>query len=196
MRRLVRAAALLFLGAVALAALAGGAGPARGVEPDPIGMNATLAPEPGPHWVWLADVVLHRTALFDGDSGSFLGMLSGGAGVVYSPSVSAARREIYLPETYYARGTRGARTDVVTFYDGVTLQPVGEVEIPPKRADFTNAIGASALSDDGRFLAVFNLTPANSISVVDVEARRFVSEIATPGCSLVYPAGPRRFLLL
>jgi methylamine dehydrogenase heavy chain len=197
MRRLARAAALLFVAAVVLAAVAGGgAGPALAVEPDPIGLNATLAPEPGAHWVWLADVVLHRTALFDGDSGGFLGMLSGGAGVVYSPSVSAARHEIYLPETYYARGTRGARTDVVTFYDGVTLRPVSEVEIPPKRADFTNAIGSSALSDDGRFLAVFNLTPANSISVVDVEARRFVSEIATPGCSLVYPAGPRRFLML
>ena len=34
---------------------------------------------------------------------------------------------------------------------------------------------------------------ATSVSVVDLEQRAFATEIATPGCSLVYAAGPRRF---
>ena len=68
--------------------------------------------------------------------------------------------------------------------------------IPPKRSEHTSWIGGSALGDDGRFLAVFNLTPTTSLSIVDVAERRFVAEVETPGCSLVYAAGPRRFLSL
>jgi hypothetical protein len=45
-------------------------------------------------------------------------------------------------------------------------------------------------------LAVFNLTPMTSLSIVDVRARRFVAEVPTPGCSLVYAGGPRRFFML
>ncbi len=30
---------------------------------------------------------------------------------------------IYSPETYFSRGTRGVRTDVVTVYDAARLQP-------------------------------------------------------------------------
>src|SRR5262249_10797323 len=41
-----------------------------------------------------------------------------------------------------------------------------------------------------------NVTPAQSLSVVDVKARRFTGEVPTPGCALVYAAGTRRFLML
>ena len=88
------------------------------------------------------------------------------------------------------------RTDVVTVYDATTLAPVAEVEIPPKRAEHASGVASSALSDDGRFLAVFNLTPATLLSIVDLQERRFTAEIATPGCSLVYPSGARRFAML
>lgn len=155
-----------------------------------------ILPEPlGPHWVWVADILLQRSALLDLDRGRFLGMISTGYGsqVAVFPT---RRREFYLPETYYARGSRGARTDVVTVYDAVSLAPVTEVEIPPKRAMNVLPSGNAALSDDDRFLAVFNMTPATSLSIVDVEKRSFVGEIATPGCSLVYAAGPRRFAML
>jgi hypothetical protein len=35
-----------------------------------------------------------------------------------------------------------------------------------------------------------------SLSIVDVVSRAFVAEVPTPGCSLVYAAGTRRFLML
>jgi methylamine dehydrogenase heavy chain len=54
----------------------------------------------------------------------------------------------------------------------------------------------AALSDDERFVAVFNWTPRTSLSIVDVEQRVFTGEVPIPGCSLVYPAGERRFLSL
>src|SRR5262249_59986394 len=77
-----------------------------------------------------------------------------------------------------------------------TVRPVAEIGSARKRGEWCPGNAANALSDDGRFMAVFNLTPATSISIVDVKARAFTAEIATPGCSLVFPAGPRRFLML
>jgi methylamine dehydrogenase heavy chain len=113
-----------------------------------------------------------------------------------APVFSQARGELYLPETYYARGSRGPRTDLVTVYDVETLAPVAEIVVPPKRADVVHAMALATLLDDGRFLALYNFTPGTSVTIVDVEERRVAGEIATPGCSLVYAAGPRRFLML
>ena len=182
--------------AVACVALAGEVGLAR-VAPaaEAPGRVETLPAQPGLHWVWVSDVLLRRAALVDADTGRFLGMLPGGVGII-APLRSLDAREIYQAETYYARGTRGARTDLVSITDARTLQPEGEVLIPPKRSEHTSWVAGSALSDDGRFVAVFNLNPATSLSIVDVAQRRFVGEIETPGCSLVYPAGPRRFFSL
>src|SRR5207245_8785419 len=120
-----------------------------------------------------------------------------GVGFVIAPLFAPDHRESYLAETYYARGVRGKRTDVVTVYDAATLRPLGdEIEIPAERAEYFPGTAANALSDDGRFMAVFNLTPSQSLSIVDVKGRRFAAEIPTPGCSLVYAAGNRRFLML
>jgi len=179
--------------------LAAALGGRAAAQPEAVGRSLALPEKPGPHWFWLSDIALHRTALFDGDSGELLGTISSGTaglGFVISPLFAAGQREIYIPETYYARGVRGERTDVVTVYDGRTLAPTAEIPIPPKRAEYFPGNAANALSDDGRFLAVFNLTPMASLSIVDVRARRFVAEVATPGCSLVYAAGPRRFFML
>lgn len=159
------------------------------------GRSETLPETPRSHWIWIADLLLRRSALLDLDRGTFLGMISTG---FLSPAAvfPRSRSEFYLPETYYSRGSRGTRTDTVTIYDANSLAPSGEVVIPPKRAMNVLPSANAALSDDDRFLAVFNMTPATSLSIVDVERRQFVEEIATPGCSLVYAAGPRRFLML
>lgn len=162
------------------------------VPAESIGQVEQLPLPPHPHWAWVADLILQRTALMDLDDGRFLGMLNGGYGTIM-PLFPARRPEIYLPATYYSRGTRGERTDTVQIYDLATLAPVGEVVIPPKRATNAVALAHAALSDDDRFLAIFNWTTGTSLSIVDVERRAFAGEISTPGCSLVYAAGPRRF---
>lgn len=170
------------------------AGGVRGdVAPEPMGVIETLPQPPHPHWVWVADPVLQRSALIDADSGRFLGMVNGGYGLLM-PIFARTRPELYMPAAYYSRGTHGTRTDVVEFYDTATLALNGEVEIPPKRALNAFTLGHAALSDDDRFLALFNWTTGTSLTIVDVVARRFVAEIGTPGCSLVYAAGPRRFV--
>ena len=162
--------------------------------PEVVGQVATL-PAPGPHWIFVADLLLRRAALLDTDTGTFLGMLSSNIGPI-APLVAPAGGAIYLPETYYSRGSRGVRTDVLTVYDPTTLATRDEVVIPPKRADIVHGVGLATLLDDGRFAVVFNLTPATSFSVIDTKERRFAGEIETPGCSLVYAAGPRRVAML
>jgi len=174
-------------------------GERAGAQPDAVGRSVALPDKPGAHWFWLSDIALHRTAVFDADRGELLGSISSGTaglGFVISPLFAEGQREVYIPETYYSRGVRGERTDVVTVYDGRTLAPAAEIAIPPKRAEYFPGNAANALSDDRRFLAVFNLTPMASLSIVDVRERRFVTEVSTPGCSLVYAAGPRRFFML
>jgi methylamine dehydrogenase heavy chain len=103
---------------------------------------------------------------------------------------------IYSPETYFSRGTRGVRTDVVTLYDPAHLAPVGEIVVPPKRSSNMPMMANAQLTDDGRFLLIYNFTPAQSVTVVDTKARKFVGEVETSGCALIYPTGPRSFFSL
>ena len=160
----------------------------------------SLPASPSPHWIWVDDMVFNymadgRATLIDGDTGTYLGMLSTGVAFL-SLTIPSDYSAIYSVETYYERGLRGKRTDVVTIYDPVNLLPIDEIEIPPKRsvqlATLTNAV----LTDDDRFLLIYNFTPAQSVHVVDMAARKFVGEIPTPGCAQIYPVGNRKFHML
>ncbi len=163
---------------------------------DPLGVVASL-PASSPHWVWVNDFVFPhmpdgQALLVDGDSGRFLGMLSTGFG--FSRLViSKDGKTIFSPETYFSRGTRGTRTDVVTMYDPAYLAPVGEIGIPPKRSSNMPMMADSELTDDGRFLLIYNFTPAQSVTVVDTRSHTYIGEIETAGCALVYPTGARSF---
>ena len=156
--------------------------------------------QPSPHWLILNDPNFlgnmdSKIYLVDADRNHMLGMLAAGGwrnAVEYSPDFST----IYSPETYYARTTRGRRTDVLSVYDVASLSPVDEVEIPAKRGSGAAHRSYSGRSDDGRFVYVFNMTPAMTVTVVDVIARKVTAEIATDGCAMVYPSGDFSFLSL
>jgi methylamine dehydrogenase heavy chain len=150
--------------------------------------------------VWVTDMnspyqAHSRAYLLDPNEGRFLGMLDLGywtTGVQLSPSSD----RIISPETHFSRTTRGERTDVVVSYDAITLQPVSEIEIPAKRASVVKMQGSSSLSDDARFMAQINFTPANSLTIVDLASGTFVGETDTPGCANVYGGGERSFHLV
>lgn len=151
------------------------------------------------HWVFVHDFAFSnlidaRFALVDGDTRAFIGMLS--TGQFASLNVSAARGEIYVSETYYSRGNRGDRTDLVTIYDMETLAVEAEIEVPKKRAASVVIKANTTLTGDGRFLLVFNMDPATSVTVVDLDRRVVAAEIATPGCSLVYATAERSFFMI
>lgn len=107
---------------------------------------------------------------------------------------SNTRKELYVAETFYSRGQRGERTDVLTIYDQANLSVVDEVVLPGGKKSATNPEKhALQLIDNDGLLLVFNLTPATSVTVVDLEQRKVVNEVQIPGCSLIYPTGKRGF---
>jgi methylamine dehydrogenase heavy chain len=169
------------------------------LKPDPLA-TTELPAKASPHWVWVNDIVFHhmvdgKAFLIDGDSGKMIGMLSAGfgyTGMLLPPDGSA----VISPETYYSRGTRGTRTDIVTLYDPRKLVPSAEITIPAKRAGLLPMRSATGVTDDGRFLLIYNFTPSQSVTVVDLRSRQFVGEVDTPGCAMVYPTGPRTFFSL
>ncbi len=170
------------------------------IQPEGLPASNVLPAEPNPHWVWVSDIVFQHMAdgkayLVDGDSGRFLGMLSTGMGFA-GLELPSDYAQIYSPETYLSRGTRGERTDVITFYDPRELKPTGEVVIPPKRFSAMATLNQYALTDDDRFLIVYNFTPAQSVSIIDVQERKLVGETETAGCALVLPSGKRRFQMM
>jgi methylamine dehydrogenase heavy chain len=186
--------------AVTLAALTLAGGSARAELPSDTShgfQSATIAVPASKHWVWVNDFVFPHMAdgmayLVDGDTGRYLGTLSTGYGYSHL-LLSRDGKLIYSPETYFSRGTRGKRTDVVTLYDPATLGAVGEIAIPPKRSSNLPMIGNQILTDDDRFLLIYNFNPAQGITVVDTKTRKFVREIESPGCALEFPTGPRSF---
>jgi methylamine dehydrogenase heavy chain len=107
---------------------------------------------------------------------------------------SAKRGEIYAIETFHSRGTRGDRLDVLTIWDSSTLFPVAEVVWPiPKRFIGLPQRYAVTPIDGDRLLLVSNFNPAASVTVIDLDSRQIVNEVATPGCVFNYPTGSRGF---
>jgi methylamine dehydrogenase heavy chain len=151
-----------------------------------------VAPVPAvsPHWVFLTDLALFnlsegKIVIVDGDQGRLVATLT--TGYLADNLLSPDGKELYVAETFWSRGTRGERTDVVTIFDMTTFKPVAEVKIPGRFLAVTQPYNVG-LSPDGRFFHVFNLDPATSVTVVDIKARAVVAEIATPGCGIVLPA--------
>jgi len=147
---------------------------------------------PGPNWF------ISKTGnggyIFDAATGEMQGMLSLSR---YTPAVTMwqPRREFYTTESYLSRGVRGERTDLVAVYDFENLSPVAEIIIPNHmaRLSFRNHLG---LMNNGRHLAVLNMNPGHSVSIVDVEDRVFIYEASTPGCAVIMPVADSDFLQL
>ncbi len=132
--------------------------------------------------------------LFDSADGNMLGLLSL---TTYTPAVavSRSRGEVYAAESYLSRLNRGEREDVLTVYDITTLSPVAEIDIPDKTLEVVGDFNIQ-LMGNGRHLAVYNLSPAQSVSVIDVESRHFAGEISTAGCGMIMPVNDASFLMV
>lgn len=132
--------------------------------------------------------------VFDASDGKFLGLVP--LSFIGFVQLSHDGKNIYVATTYYSRNTRGKRTDVVEVWDADTLSFVREIKIPNKRASSLTYDGMFQLTNDGRFALVQNATPAQSVSVVDLQKHKFVEEItATAGCWSIIPLPdtPRSF---
>jgi len=149
-------------------------------------------PPRSPHWVYVYDEVFDneidaRVYLFDGDSYRRLGQI--GAGFYTSLNLSPDGATTAVATTYFARGSRGARTDVVEFTDNTTLTVTHEILLPAKRALTAPGLFNLAYSADAHFLYAAYMTPAASFGVLDPAAGKVLGEVDTAGCVLVIPSG-------
>ena len=142
--------------------------------------------------LWIAPA----TQMFavDGANEKFLALMDGG--YMARAAFSANQKEIFVSESYWERGTRGKRSDVITFYDARTLTDTGEVPLPAGRFVTGAKKHIFTITPEDKYLLSMNVTPAFSVSVVDVADREYVGEIETPGCTLVLPAAPDRFSMI
>jgi methylamine dehydrogenase heavy chain len=159
------------------------------IQPQTMQPSETMA-EPGPNWFMA--VTEDAGYIFDASNGEMQGLITVSS---MTPAVqpNLARHEFYAADSYYSRGSYGERTDILTIHDYENLSPIAEIDIPDKITilSFRGYIG---LMSGGKYLGVFNMTPAQSISIVDVENRKFVGELSTPGCALILPVENNGFM--
>jgi len=181
-------------GAAAIAALTWSASVCAQLPPDEIGV-VTLD-KPGPHRAYIIDsqfdnATSGKVVVVDPEQKKMLGMIPTG---YLAPSVlSHDDTRVYSADTFWSRGVRGERTDVLTAWDTQTLAPAWEVEIPKKRANILMERNMLTMSNDDRFVYIYNFTPATSVTVVDTANESVASEIDIAGCVLDYPIGDLAF---
>jgi methylamine dehydrogenase heavy chain len=137
-----------------------------------------------------------KVHIVDGDTLRYLGSVGSGFGG--QSLVSADKKELIIVTGYLSRGQRGERQDIVEVWDADTLEFKYEIPISPKRAMALNYEGLVRLSADGRWLFSQNSTPASSVEVVDMQAKKSLGDIPLPGCWGIYPSqsNPNRFSAL
>ncbi len=187
------------LGLAMVAALSLAAAPVRaqsggGVET----VGVAALPPATPDRLYVADVAISHIVdgklhILDGRTMKYQGTIA--TALAGNFTLSADRKELYVATTYFTRLNHGERVDQVDIYDAATLKLTGEVPIPAKHAQTLPYRGYLRASSDGRWLWVQNATPATSVSLVDLKAKKFVAEIPTPGCwaLLTVPSQPARF---
>jgi methylamine dehydrogenase heavy chain len=102
---------------------------------------------------------------------------------------------VFVTETFYSHGNRGTREDVLSIYDGRTLELTREILLPgrllvvPKPHTFE-------VSADGRLGYVYDMVPGSRVHVIDLQQGAILTSVDLPGCALAIPYGPRSFATL
>jgi methylamine dehydrogenase heavy chain len=153
---------------------------------------ATLAVPPPPHRFIVSGFGGPAYAIYDGDTGKLEGSISTG----YIPNLTIApdNSKFYVSETYWTKGTRGDRQDMVTVYDAKTLNVVKEIPLPSRA--LVGKMQNFALNASGTRAYVYAMQPAASVVWVDLKKMAVGGSIEIPGCALVFPFGDDGFSTL
>lgn len=168
---------------------------------EPTDVVETLPRDYPASWFLVHDVSFFHMSdgkayVIDSAAESSSSAIKGMFNVAYIGNLAQSRRrgELYATEAFHPRGTRGQRIDVLTIWDKKTLSPIDEVVLLPGKRLFAMPERYAVVPlDNDHFLAIANFSPATSVTLVDLDTREIVAEIATPGCSLVYPTGKLGF---
>ncbi|WMD18318.1 amine dehydrogenase large subunit [Achromobacter seleniivolatilans] len=155
---------------------------------------STLTDNPRRLWVLDTSFPAPQAAkvwILDGNSGQVEGMFNMG----YWPNLglSPDKLEVYSVDSFWEKHTRGARHDYLTTRNIRTLEVTSEVELPKGRALIVTNKPNFDVTPDGRFGLSFNLAPATTVSVIDLNKKAYLGEIPIPGCGLIFASAPSKF---
>lgn len=172
---------------MALALLATGqashAAPIASVEPEQSEV-AKLEP-PKTSWFFInRGFTEASSAIYDTATGKLLGHVE--TPQLTDLALDPLGKFYYVSSTLWTKGMRGTRQDYVSVFDSVDLKHQADITIPGRLL-----VGGRkhnfVISPDGRFGYVYNMSPASSVNIVDLVARKFVKTIELPGCASLTP---------
>ena len=146
-------------------------------------------PAATPYRLYLSDMAIShfvdsKLMIIDGESLNVVGHVA--LGMTGHATLTPDRSEILVSTAYMTKLNRGERIGEMDVYDATTLKLKAEISVPPKHAQSMPYRGSIRVSADGRFAILQNSTPASSVTVVDRIAGKFVVEIPTAGCWMIY----------
>lgn len=176
------------IGAATLSSLAQAQTPAAPAAPPVLESEEPYTrklPAISPHWAFVrGGWESGATRIWNGDTGKMVGMVS--TGRWSDLGLDPTNKYYYVSETMWTKVNRGTRQDMVSIYDPITLALVGEVPIAGRLiigADKNNFV----ISDDGKTGYIYDLDPASSVKIVDLEKRKAGPTIELPGCATLIP---------
>lgn len=146
-------------------------------------------PPATPYRLYLSDMAIShfvdsKLMIIDGESLNVVGHVA--LGMTGHVTLTPDRSELLVSTAYMTKLNRGERIGQMDVYDATTLKLKAEISVPPKHSQSMPYRGKIRTSADGRLVFMQNATPASSVTVVDRIAGKFVAEIATPGCWMIY----------
>lgn len=150
---------------------------------------AVLSP-PGPRRLVVFDAYVTGGTITEGGALKTLGMIP--AARVSSFRAAPDFKTFYVGETIYSRGNRGTRQDMISVYDGLSLELKREIPLPGRLLAVTKST-AFEINASGTRAYVYNMQPASSVIVTDLVKGRVQKVIDTPGCAMVLPFGDAGF---
>ncbi len=146
-------------------------------------------PPATPYRLYLSDMAIShfvdsKLMIIDGESLNVVGHVA--LGMTGHVTLTPDRSELLVSTAYMTKLNRGERIGQMDVYDASTLKLKAEISVPPKHSQSMPYRGKIRTSADGRLVYLQNSTPASSVTVVDRIAGKFVAEIATPGCWMIY----------
>ncbi|NMN06217.1 MULTISPECIES: amine dehydrogenase large subunit [unclassified Novosphingobium] len=155
------------------------AAPVASVEPEQSDV-AQLTP-PKASWFFInRGFTENSSAIYDTTTGKLLGHVE--TPQLTDLALDPAGKFYYVSSTLWTKASRGTRQDYVSVFDSVDLKLQTDIPIPG-RLLVGGRLNNFVVSPDGKFGYVYNMSPASSVNVVDLAARKFVKSVELPGCA-------------
>lgn len=162
---------------------------------DRIGMLKNAPPNSRTVWVYdpAAFDVVTKIYRINGDTGRVEGEID--TGLLTNMVLSIDNTEVYLYETWYSRFSRGDRDDFIRIFDPDLLESTADIDTPEGHFLVMVMQQMADITTDGRYYLYYQFSPAPGVGVTDLKNKKFVTTIDIPDCVLIFPSGPKSFVM-